>query len=147
MTASHNPAKYNGFKISGKGAIPIGDDTGLKEIKHMATQLLHTKGNPTGRLEQRDLWPEYRKHVLQFLRPNLKKRKVAIDASNGMAGKAIPSCWRRCPARGDPDQLRAHRQVQARPRPAEGEEPRPAQGGGQEGECHLGICFDGDADR
>ncbi|NLH43804.1 MAG: phosphomannomutase CpsG, partial [Planctomycetes bacterium] len=65
VTASHNPAKYNGFKIAGRGAIPIGVDTGLKEIKHMATGLPHTKGNPTGRYEQRDLWPEYKKHVLQ----------------------------------------------------------------------------------
>src|SRR5512137_1437871 len=39
VTASHNPAKYNGLKISGRGAIPIGVDTGLKEIKHLATAL------------------------------------------------------------------------------------------------------------
>ena len=147
VTASHNPAKYNGFKISGKGAIPIGVDTGLKEIKHMATALLHTKGNPTGRLEQRDLWPDYKKHVLQFLRPNLKKRKVAIDASNGMAGKAIPILLADVPVevvqinfehtgkfKHDPDPLKEKNLAQLK-------------AAIKKDNCHFGICFDGDADR
>jgi phosphomannomutase len=42
VTASHNPAKYNGFRISGLNAKPIGADTGLKDIEHIATALLHT---------------------------------------------------------------------------------------------------------
>ncbi len=133
VTASHNPAKYNGLKISGKGAIPIGVDTGLKEIKHLATALLHTKGNPTGPLEPRELWPEYKKHVLQFLRPNFRKRKVAIDASNGMAGKAVPLLFGDRPAGDRPDQLRAHGQVQARSRSAERQQSRPGQGDGEKG--------------
>ena len=44
VTASHNPAKYNGFKVSGPGAKPVGEDTGLKDIQHIAMSLLHTKG-------------------------------------------------------------------------------------------------------
>ncbi|MEN6424402.1 MAG: phosphomannomutase/phosphoglucomutase [Phycisphaerales bacterium] len=147
VTASHNPAKYNGFKISGRGAIPIGVDTGLKEIKHMATALPHTKGNPTGRLEQRDLWPEYKKHVLQFLRPNLKRKKIAIDASNGMAGKAIPILLADVPVevvainfehtgkfKHDPDPLKEKNLVQLKTTV-------------KKNECDFGICFDGDADR
>ena len=46
VTASHNPAKYNGFKISGLQAKPVGIDTGLRDIEHIALALLHTKGNP-----------------------------------------------------------------------------------------------------
>ncbi len=147
VTASHNPAKYNGFKISGRGAIPIGVDTGLKEIKHMATALPHTKGNPTGRLEQRDLWPDYRKHVLQFLRPNLKRKKVAIDASNGMAGKAIPILLADVPVevvainfehtgkfKHDPDPLKEKNLAQLKATV-------------KKENCDFGICFDGDADR
>ncbi|HNS19114.1 MAG TPA: phosphomannomutase/phosphoglucomutase [Sedimentisphaerales bacterium] len=147
VTASHNPAKYNGFKISGRGAIPIGVDTGLKEIKHMATALPHTKGNPTGRLEQRDLWPEYRKHVLQFLRPNLKRKKIAIDASNGMAGKAIPILLADLPIdvvqinfehagkfKHDPDPLKEKNLTHLKATV-------------KKEECDFGICFDGDADR
>jgi len=147
VTASHNPAKYNGFKISGRGAIPIGVDTGLKEIKHMATALPHTKGNPTGRLEQRDLWPDYKKHVLQFLRPNLKRKKVAIDASNGMAGKAIPILLADVPVevvainfehtgkfKHDPDPLKEKNLAQLKTTV-------------KKENCDFGICFDGDADR
>lgn len=147
VTASHNPAKYNGFKIAGKGAIPIGVDTGLKEIKHMALQLPHTKGNPTGRYEQRDLWPEYKKHVLQFLSPSLKKKKVAIDASNGMAGKAIPILLGDVPIevieinfehagkfKHDPDPLKEKNLAQLKSTV-------------KKENCALGICFDGDADR
>lgn len=147
VTASHNPAKYNGFKISGRGAIPIGVDTGLKEIKHMATALPHTKGNPTGRLEQRDLWPDYKKHVLQFLRPNLKRKKVAIDASNGMAGKAIPILLADAPVevvainfehtgkfKHDPDPLKEKNLAQLKTTV-------------KKENCDFGICFDGDADR
>ncbi|MEN6575537.1 MAG: phosphomannomutase/phosphoglucomutase [Phycisphaerales bacterium] len=147
VTASHNPAKYNGFKISGRGAIPIGVDTGLKEIKHMATALPHTKGNPTGRLEQRDLWPDYKKHVLQFLRPHLQRKKIAIDASNGMAGKAIPILLADVPVevvainfehtgkfKHDPDPLKEKNLVQLKTMV-------------KKNECDFGICFDGDADR
>ena len=90
VTASHNPAKYNGFKISGQQAKPIGVNTGLKDIEHIALALLHTKGKSEGTVEKNDLTAHYREHVLKFLRPNLRKLKIAIDASNGMAGKMLP---------------------------------------------------------
>ncbi|HEC02896.1 MAG TPA: phosphomannomutase/phosphoglucomutase, partial [Phycisphaerales bacterium] len=93
VTASHNPAKYNGFKISGLAAKPIGADTGLKDIEHIALALLHTKGKLTGSVRQCDLTEEYKRHVLKFLRPKTKKMKIAIDASNGMAGKMVPAIF------------------------------------------------------
>ena len=88
VTASHNPAKYNGFKISGIGAKPVGVDTGLNDIKHIATAMLHTKARVTGSVEQRDLTAEYKNHVLKFLAPNKGKLKIAVDASNDM-----PRLW------------------------------------------------------
>ncbi len=90
VTASHNPAQYNGFKISGLEARPIGQDTGLKEIKHIATSLLHTRAVSYGSVEKRDLTDVYKEHVLKFLDSKIKKLKIVVDASNGMAGKVVP---------------------------------------------------------
>jgi len=90
VTASHNPAQYNGFKISGQQARPIGGDTGLLEIKHIATALRHTAAAGEGKVCREDLTEPYRRHVLRFLSSNLKRLKVVIDASNGMAGKWVP---------------------------------------------------------
>ncbi|HYO08955.1 MAG TPA: phosphomannomutase/phosphoglucomutase [Tepidisphaeraceae bacterium] len=92
-TASHNPAQYNGFKISGPKAKPIGSATGLDEIKRIASALTdRTSGGAAGAYEQRDLWAAYRDEVLKFLQ--LKRPlTVAIDASNGMGGKMIPEVF------------------------------------------------------
>lgn len=91
-TASHNPIEYNGFKISGPLAKPIGSNSGLEEIKKIALSLTSTTAPATGKLEQKDIWAGYKKHVLSFL--DLKRPlKVVIDASNGMAGKMVPAVF------------------------------------------------------
>ena len=90
-TASHNPINYNGFKISGPRAKPIGAASGLDDIKRIASQL--TKVYATGQqgsYSEIDLWKPYRDHVLKFL--NLKRKiKIVVDGSNGMAGKMVPA--------------------------------------------------------
>jgi phosphomannomutase len=90
VTASHKSARYNGLKISGQNAIPIGIDTGLSDIKHLGLSLLHTKGIASGSIQKMDLLEEYKRHILRFLGSQLVPFKIAIDASNGMAGKLIP---------------------------------------------------------
>ena len=91
-TASHNPIEYNGFKISGPKARPIGSASGLDDIKRIAGSLRVGQTGITGSLQEMDLWPQYRKHVLKFL--DLKRKlRVAIDASNGMAGKMVPKLF------------------------------------------------------
>ncbi len=99
VTASHNPTNYNGFKISGLGAKPVGADTGLKDIQHIAMALLHTKAKGGGTTKACDLIPQYKNHVLKFLRPSKKKLKIAIDASNGMAGKMVPAIFSDLPTK------------------------------------------------
>ena len=154
-TASHNPINYNGFKISGPQAKPIGAATGLKDIERIAAQL----GRPAstgknGGFEHMDVWPEYRKHVLSFL--DLKRPiRVAVDASNGMAGVMVPKVF------DDVQDLKIDRilfevtgsfvhdpnplvesnlaQLQKHIRSAGG----PKRGG----RIEAGCCFDGDADR
>ncbi|MBN2210463.1 MAG: phosphomannomutase/phosphoglucomutase [Sedimentisphaerales bacterium] len=146
-TASHNPAPYNGFKISGQKARPIGADTGLQEIKHIATSLRHTAAAGQGTVIQKDLTEPYKKHVLSFLHSDLKKLKLVIDASNGMAGKWIPLIFgdvgvditalnfeHNGTFKHDPNPL-----VEANL--AELKQTVIDQG------ADLGVCFDGDADR
>jgi len=147
VTASHNPAKYNGFKISGLEAKPVGVDTGLRDVQHIAMALLHTKGKADGSLERFDLTAEYRKHVLKFLNPNIRKLKVAIDASNGMAGKMVPLIFRDLPL--ETVELNfAHRgQFKHEPNPLIEENLAELKAAVVKQGCDFGICFDGDADR
>src|SRR3954468_9303788 len=71
-TASHNPIQYNGFKISGPKAKPIGSATGLDDIKRIASTLRVGQTGLNGKYEEVDLWDPYRAHVLSFL--DLKRK-------------------------------------------------------------------------
>jgi len=92
-TASHNPIQYNGFKISGPKAKPIGSASGLDDIKRISGTLNRVADTGlAGKVEEQNLWKAYRQHVLQFL--DLKRPlTVAVDASNGMAGKMVPEVF------------------------------------------------------
>ena len=88
-TASHNPANYNGFKISGPKGKPIGSDTGLQEIARIAAAVPPHPVESSAAVQTVDLASAYREYLLRFLNPP-KKLKVVIDASNGMAGRWFP---------------------------------------------------------
>jgi phosphomannomutase len=147
ITASHNPAKYNGFKISGLQARPVGIDTGLKDIQHIATALIHTKGRATGRVEEFDLTGEYKNHVLKFLRPNLRSLKIAIDASNGMAGKMVPAIFGDLPIKIVPLNFKHTGEFKHEPNPLIEKNLADVKKSVKKNKCDFGVCFDGDADR
>jgi phosphomannomutase len=147
VTASHNPAKYNGFKISGLDAKPIGGDTGLKDIEHIAMALLHTKGKATGSIESHDLTAEYKKHVLKFLRPNIKKMKIAVDASNGMAGKMVPAIFNKLPVEIIEINFKHDGKFKHEPNPLVESNLAELKRSVKKNKCDFGVCFDGDADR
>lgn len=97
-TASHNPAEYNGFKISRLKAKPVGEGSGLERIRELAALVEREKVTARGgREEKRDLWPAYRDHVLRLLDPRLVSGRahieIVIDAGNGMAGTMIPKLF------------------------------------------------------
>ena len=96
ITASHNPAEYNGIKLCRAGAKPIGYDTGLSAIAEHATTLLQGAGlpEPSGSYEQRDALTRYAEYLHQIVPvPAGRRLKVVADAGNGMAAHTVPSVF------------------------------------------------------
>jgi phosphomannomutase len=91
FTASHNPARYNGIKLCRAGAAPVGQDTGLREIKALAEQDLAPAAR-RGREEQRDLLPAYAAYLQGLVDlSGIRPLTVVVDAGNGMAGHTVPA--------------------------------------------------------
>jgi len=95
FTASHNPARYNGIKMCRAAALPIGQDTGLADIRDRAQAILDGKaaiGEPTGTTEKRDLLADYAAHLRTLVDlSQIRPLKVVVDAGNGMAGHTVPA--------------------------------------------------------
>jgi phosphomannomutase len=85
VTASHNPAQYNGLKFSRHGALPVSGDGGIKVMEQKVASGDLPKAEKPGTVTQADIYGAYQEHILSFLRHADKRRlKVAIDAANGM---------------------------------------------------------------
>jgi phosphomannomutase len=153
-TASHNPAHYNGFKVSKIGAKPVGLTSGLDDIRRYAAMVDREKLTPKhGRAELRDLWDAYRAHVIRLLDPALlsgaRTIHIVVDASNGMAGTMVPRVF------GDVKGLHLTKLNFDNARGEFVHEPNPLVESNlaqlrenvQELRADAGICFDGDADR
>ena len=99
VTASHNPKEYTGMKIVRRGALPVGGDSGLMEIRARAASLEdRSEGQSLGRVRQEDIWPRWVDAVLSFIDVDaVKPLRVVIDAANGMAGVMLPPVLERLP--------------------------------------------------
>jgi phosphomannomutase len=96
ITASHNPAEYNGIKLCRAGAKPIGYDTGLSAIAEHATELLQRTElpEPNGTYEELDALSRYADYLHRIVPvPAGRRLKVVADAGNGMAGHTVPSVF------------------------------------------------------
>jgi phosphomannomutase len=92
VTASHNPGDYNGIKLCREGARPIGEESGLFDIRDavIAQQFKAAAARP-GSVEQQDITEDWITHTLSFIdTTKLKEQRIAVDTGNGMAGKIFP---------------------------------------------------------
>jgi phosphomannomutase len=91
ITASHNPGEYNGIKFCREEAKPIGEDSGLLEIRDLAIANTFPTNAPLGSVVEKDVIEDWITHVLSFINSKeLKPLNIAVDAGNGMAGKIFP---------------------------------------------------------
>jgi phosphomannomutase len=98
VTASHNPKEYTGLKIVRRGALPVGGESGLLEIRDRAASLSEAPEGKPGTVERYDIWEQYVERVLSFVDlETIKPLKVVIDAANGMAGVMVPPVLERLP--------------------------------------------------
>ncbi|MFN3467223.1 MAG: phosphomannomutase/phosphoglucomutase [Candidatus Brocadiales bacterium] len=147
VTASHNPAKYNGFKICREKAIPISAETGLMRIKELSTQPPPMRLERCGKIEPKDVLPDYRAHIHKFAR-GLKPYKVVVDAGNGMAGKMVPVVFEGLPCEIIPLYFELDGTFpNHEPNPLKEENLKALQDMVRKTRANLGVAFDGDADR
>jgi phosphomannomutase len=93
FTASHNPAQYNGIKLCRAGAAPVGQDSGLREIREMIeNDAIPAFDGPMGEISERDMLTEYAKYLRQLVDiSGSRPLKVVVDAGNGMGGFTAPA--------------------------------------------------------
>jgi phosphomannomutase len=148
LTASHNPAQYNGIKLCLAGAKPIGEDSGLAEIKAMAASLLPAVGEPGTRAE-RDLLDEFAAHIRSFVDVDqLRPLKIVADTANGMGGLVAPAVFEGLPfdveiLYGELDGTFPNHPAD----PIQVENLRDLRDRVLEVGADIGLAFDGDADR
>lgn len=98
FTASHNPARYNGMKMCRSGAVPIGGDTGLTEIRDRAAELVGVTATPSGSVIEKDLLQGYADHLRGLVDlSGIRPLKVVVDAGNGMGGHTVPAVFEGLP--------------------------------------------------
>jgi phosphomannomutase len=149
FTASHNPAQYNGIKLCRAGAGPVGQDTGLNDIKAMVASGLLERAEERGRVEQRDLLPEYVHHVHSFADVDaLRPLRVVADTANGMGGLVVPAVFADLPFQVSilyPDLDGTFPNHPADP--TQPENLKDLQRAIGDVGADVGLAFDGDADR
>ena len=151
VTASHNPKEYTGLKIVREGALPVGGESGLLEIRDRAmADPAAAEGLSPGQVQPYDIWEQYVERALSFVDVEaIKPLKVVADAANGMAGVMLPPVLEHLP------QLEVERFYfepdgtfpNHAPNPLLPENREFIVAKTLEEQADFGVAFDGDADR
>jgi phosphomannomutase len=149
VTASHNPKEYTGMKIVRRGALPVGGDSGLAEIRSRA-EAGFEPATKRGSIRSEDVWPSFVDKVLSFVDTDaIRPLRVVIDAANGMAGVMLPPVLGRIPqldvvrCNFEPDGTFPNHE----PNPLLPENREFIVAKVTEERADLGVAYDGDADR
>jgi len=149
LTASHNPANYNGIKLCRSGAAPIGEQTGLQQIKEMVTSGVTSRGEVAGKVERVDLLEAFGQHVRSFVDvAALKPLAVVADTANGMGGLVVPKVFEGLPFSltvlyGELDGTFPNHPAD----PIQPENLKDLQRAVLDLNADIGLAFDGDTDR
>jgi phosphomannomutase len=154
FTASHNPAEYNGIKLCLAGAAPVGQESGLREVRADAEQILAgglpSSDRPAGSVTEQDLLQGYADH-LKSLVPGLdaiRPLRVVVDAGNGMGGHTVPTVFEGLPLETTALYFELDGSFpNHEANPIEPENVRDLQAEVRRTGADLGLAFDGDADR
>ncbi|HLS15426.1 MAG TPA: phosphomannomutase/phosphoglucomutase [Beutenbergiaceae bacterium] len=158
FTASHNPAQYNGIKLCGPGARPVGRDSGLADVRHLAEQYL-TEGVPaatqTGTTSSSDVLTDYATHLRSLVDlSGIRPLKVVVDAGNAMAALTAPAVLGGEAGLADPglDIVLMYPELDGsfphhEPNPLVPENLLDLQAAVVAEQADVGLAFDGDADR
>ena len=149
FTASHNPAQYNGIKLCRAGAAPVGEATGLTQIKDAVAAGLLERAEESGKVIERDLLDDFADHVRSFIDvAALRPLKVVADTANGMGGLVVPKVFEGLPCEltvlfGELDGTFPNHPAD----PIQPENLVALQKAVLDAGADLGLAFDGDADR
>ena len=151
VTASHNPKEYTGMKIVRAGALPVGGESGLFDVRDRALELVLQEHKPSqrGDVSNHDIWGAFVDKVLSFVDVSaLRPLKVVIDAANGMAGAMLPPVLERLPIEAvtchfEPDGTFPNHE----PNPLLPENREFIVRKTREEGADFGVAYDGDADR
>jgi phosphomannomutase len=150
FTASHNPPQYNGVKLCLAGAAPVGEDSGLTEVRQLAESIGPRRGTAAkGESRTQDMVQEYIDHVLSFADlDSFAPLTVAADAANGMAGLVVPPLFERLPCKLVPLFMELDGTFPNHPAdPIQPQNQIDLKRAVTEHGADLGLAFDGDADR
>ena len=149
FTASHNPAQYNGIKLCRPGAAPVGQETGLREIKAMIREGVPAYDGPRGSVREESMTAEYAAFLRSLVDLDaMRPLKVVVDAGNGMGGYTVPVVLGDLPLEIVPlyfelDGTFPNHEAN----PIDPENLRDLQAAVLAHGADLGLAFDGDADR